>query len=1135
MRKMLRPLLFVGALGLGAGLAAALNQASQPSLGGMVLLPAAQVSVTPDPSLPAPVQQLETLHVSNILDKDTTSSYTAFGTSTVTVSFAAQSTVQALRVYGSAPYKVQLRARANAQSPYQAVPGLGAIDLSALPGGAWNTLSLPASAAASDIQLVLTPQASGGSGLAEIEFWGAGSHVNMAGLGASGFAQTLGGQAIQAQASGVQPGQVATVGDPAAGGTGASFTMQVPLAQSQIARAWLVYELNGAAHWSEAARAINGGAVEGGNARQAASSFTLQAEPISPASLAAGRNTVAFSNSGGLPAYQVRNVRLVIEPWDGWNWAASAASNQGNASNVLDGDATTGFGIYPLNASQATGAPRLTVQLSQITAIDAVRFALSKALDGTVSVDLLQAGKWQTAAADLPGASFTAGWNALPLAQAPASAVRLRFQGGSSPALLSELAVTGSPAGSPAATPQLAISFPDNGQYFGDIAYVRGFVMPTQDGTGPAAVTVAGKPVTLSQGSFEVAVSQADLGLPSGTASWSVAVQAAYPGGTQVQRTVRFTTLVNATQADQANAAGAAADLVPGTAKLLASQGASLEVGAGALTQKTRVTMMSLRKLDLAALDHGMINVTKEGGSAAAAASSASSATAATGSSTGAAASAAGVAGYRFLPHGQQFSKPVKVHLPYDKAKLPSGMKESDIKTFYFDRATATWQALPTATVDAAKGEVVALTTHFTDMINAVVQTPDSPEAASFNPTQLKDIKVANPGAKVNLIAPPQANAMGDVKLSYPIEVPPGRAGHAPRLALSYNSSAGNGWLGEGWDLSVSAISIDTRWGVPRYDTGNETETYTYDGEQLAPVAHRGPLVARTADKTFQARVEGSFRKIIRHGSSPSTYWWEVREKDGTAYYYGGDTTANAVVPAAVLTDAGGNIFRWALRLVQDTNGNTIHYNYATVCDSGTGTGALAPCGPGTGNPQASGSDELYIQSIDYTGKGTAPGPYTVQFTRDRDLSETRRADPIISARGGFKMVTADLLRKIQVSYNNQPVRSYELVYKSGTLNPYNKTLLIALKQYDAAGALFNQHQFSYFDDSRDAQTGNYLGFAGLAVDHPWRRRRGRRARRFGAGRAAGLGRRRPPLCRRQPRRHQKLLRRRQGWLEFLR
>ena len=87
-----------------------------------------------------------------------------------------------------------------------------------------------------------------------------------------------------------------------------------------------------------------------------------------------------------------------------------------------------------------------------------------------------------------------------------------------------------------------------------------------------------------------------------------------------------------------------------------------------------------------------------------------------------------------------------------------------------------------------------------------------------------------------------------------------------------------------------------------------------------------------------------------------------------------------------MLTDANGNIFKWALRLVQDTNGNTIHYNYATITDTGTGGGTGGV--PGT---------ELYIQTIDYTGQGTTPGAYTVQFTRDRDLTNYR-AGPIRSS-----------------------------------------------------------------------------------------------------------------------------------------
>ena len=60
---------------------------------------------------------------------------------------------------------------------------------------------------------------------------------------------------------------------------------------------------------------------------------------------------------------------------------------------------------------------------------------------------------------------------------------------------------------------------------------------------------------------------------------------------------------------------------------------------------------------------------------------------------------------------------------------------------------------------------------------NAVVTVPDHPQAVSFNPTSMKDIKAADPGAQVNLIEAPRANKQGDARLSYPIEVPPGRQG----------------------------------------------------------------------------------------------------------------------------------------------------------------------------------------------------------------------------------------------------------------------------------------------------------------------------------------------------------------------
>lgn len=340
---------------------------------------------------------------------------------------------------------------------------------------------------------------------------------------------------------------------------------------------------------------------------------------------------------------------------------------------------------------------------------------------------------------------------------------------------------------------------------------------------------------------------------------------------------------------------------------------------------------------------------------------------------------------------------------------------------------------------------------------NVPIEVPEHPEGTAFNPNQLKDITAADPGAAVNLISPPAANNMGEARLSYPLEVPPGRAGVQPELGINYSSSAGNGWAGVGWDLPMQAISIDTRWGVPRYDSGQETETYLLNGEQLTPLAHRAAQVARTAEKVFHTRTEGRFAKIVRHGDSPRNFWWEVTDKNGLRSLFGG--TENST-----LTDEFGNIAVWSLREMRDTNDNFMRYEYVRVSDVGVENGSV----PGA---------NLYLKRITYTGHGAVDGPYSVTFVRDRDLGEPRRADVMIDARNGFKKVTADLLRKVEVALNGSLIRRYELSYRTGA---FEKTLLRSISQFGEDGNLFNRHDFDYFDDIRDT-AGQYQAFAAAA------------------------------------------------------
>ncbi len=333
------------------------------------------------------------------------------------------------------------------------------------------------------------------------------------------------------------------------------------------------------------------------------------------------------------------------------------------------------------------------------------------------------------------------------------------------------------------------------------------------------------------------------------------------------------------------------------------------------------------------------------------------------------------------------------------------------------------------------------------------IAVPEHPEGEGFDPNQIKDIKAGDPGAGVELIEAPGAVSSGEARLSYPLRTPSGRAGIEPDLALQYNSAATNGWVGVGWDVAVPVVTIDTRWGVPRYDAGLETETYLLNGEQLTPVAHRTVLQARAAEKVFHTRIEGDFAKIVRHGTAPANYWWEVTDKSGTVSSYGSDA-------ASRLTTAGGNVATWALREVRDPNGNLMRYHHALVQDGGVANSTV----PGS---------NLYLQRITYTGHGTTEGRYSVGFVRDRDRGEPRRADVTIDARHGFKKVTADLLRRVEVKLDDTLIRAYELNYRTGA---FVKTLLESVSQFDADNRLFTTHSFDYFDDIRDS-SGAYDAF----------------------------------------------------------
>src|SRR2546422_9037179 len=64
----------------------------------------------------------------------------------------------------------------------------------------------------------------------------------------------------------------------------------------------------------------------------------------------------------------------------------------------------------------------------------------------------------------------------------------------------------------------------------------------------------------------------------------------------------------------------------------------------------------------------------------------------------------------------------------------------------------------------------------------------------------------------------------GTGSMTVPIATSPGRSGFGPQLSLSYDSGAGNGPFGFGWNLSLPTITRKTDKGLPQYRDNEESD-----------------------------------------------------------------------------------------------------------------------------------------------------------------------------------------------------------------------------------------------------------------------------------------------------------------------
>ncbi len=450
----------------------------------------------------------------------------------------------------------------------------------------------------------------------------------------------------------------------------------------------------------------------------------------------------------------------------------------------------------------------------------------------------------------------------------------------------------------------------------------------------------------------------------------------------------------------------------------------------------------------------------------------------------------ASTAGYRLLPCGEHFRPAAELRISYNPEKLPEGYTPDDIYTSFFDSASLTWVRLERIAVDTVNREIVSLTTHFTDFINELLKAPEMPETQAFVPTAMSNLEAANPMEGLTLMQPPSANGEGTANLSYPIEIPTGRGGMQPSLALTYSSAGGNGWLGVGWDISVPSITIDTRWGVPRYDSKKESETYLYRGEQMVTkvdesgfrqMPHRTTLWCdRLGDGTqFFPRINETFDSIVRHGSTTLDYWWEVFDRNGVVHRYGHYETIDNDSNQSTLRDNRGNIARWCLAESEDAYGNMIRYLYDTVQYSGI-DGSLV------NGRQIYPAEIHYTLHRDETGAVDDTGYHKIKFFRE-DNDRTRKHShvvytsndhgatqvsqyipAIIDCRNGFKEVTASLLSYIRIYSGKELDRQYNFGMRLDQSTDFKPLLQKVILGTPATETEYNDKGVFYLGDSGD-------------------------------------------------------------------
>ncbi|WP_200215480.1 FG-GAP-like repeat-containing protein [Micromonospora coerulea] len=153
-----------------------------------------------------------------------------------------------------------------------------------------------------------------------------------------------------------------------------------------------------------------------------------------------------------------------------------------------------------------------------------------------------------------------------------------------------------------------------------------------------------------------------------------------------------------------------------------------------------------------------------------------------------------------------------------------------------------------------------------------------------------------------------ETSPTGSFTTSFPIRVPAFH-GIEPGLSLEYDSGAGNEELGVGWSLGVDPgiVRSGPRGALPRYDA---SDVFLLNGDELVRCAP-----SCSTGGTHEARRR-TFERITFDGRT-----WTRWQRSGVKHVY------------ESYDEPPGSMYRWPLRSVTDTHGNTVSYGSSCPAD----------------------------------------------------------------------------------------------------------------------------------------------------------------------------------------------------------